>query len=758
MIYKLALKYLKENKRKSWMMFITITIVAILISTLTAYTGLVKHNKLLDNIEKYGSYHYAVEEVTEEQTNMINNDPFVLETSNTYQYARFEYGNIGYVEDISLLPIRFIEGSMPTKDNEIAIEKSVLIQLGYEMKLNQTVTLDITDLEGNVRTQEYVISGIMEDYARYMITPALRIITPKVEEPVIHNQYVKVKSGDITLTGNNIRENFYISPRLDLVANIGGGNTSLIIFGVAILGAYIITLLFSTMNHTLEQRMMTLRGAGVTKAQVRQIIWLYTSFLAVPACVLATILSIGMNLILTIKDNLSFYYTLNMFIESTIILLLTVYVVATYRAVKLSQIGLTGKFIIKQSYLKVKKKHKLTPFFLAKRHLLLQKSKIILHVLIIWMMSIMATHMILKVMDDSISAENQINTLLRKEGISYYYEELEDYSPLLEDVKEIEGIDNVRVTLSYPSYPMGIPDRYMEGNEARGNPTMIDVWDDDKLTQLGLNKEAFYSGEEVCISLPQMYRLPSENGITDVAYEGYEPVKDTSINVGDQIKLYDKTVRVGAVIDSDDKLNIIYGPYRTRDDLIYRIYVAPNVIDQIPSVTNITIYPTDKKHVQDITTRMELISGSYSKKWSYINNFEMGEESKNNSQVEVTVAILCIGLILVIVGQRNIMNLESRKKELSTYLAIGMEESEVRKIIIFEGVWIVIIVSVVINFIEILTNQAFYRGYNSIYAVEGFIYGHMIHFCIMLMIILSYYFTTHLLMKEDLKKYVRYKE
>ena len=754
MIYKLALKYLKENKRKSWMMFITITIVAILISTLTAYTGLVKHNKLLDNIEKYGSYHYAVEEVTEEQTNMINNDPFVLETSNTYQYARFEYGNIGYVEDISLLPIRFIEGSMPTKDNEIAIEKSVLIQLGYEMKLNQTVTLDITDLVGNVRTQEYVVSGIMEDYSQYMLTSSLQIITSKINMPVMNNRYVTVKSIDFTLaSADNCVRNIFVIPIIKGEVFLYYMNVKLMIFTVAFIGSLIILMLFITMNRTLEKRMILLRSAGATKSQVRNIVWVYAIYLTIPAIPIAVIISITSNYLLSIFLNLSFSYDLNTLIESILVTFLMVMIGSTYTATNASGVSLIGQLNVKKSIVRVRKNRKLTPVFLAKRHLSMQRGPIFSSVFILALMSTNIVHNIISWKNLDIDSQNHIQE--NHPDLIYQFTEFDNGQKVLNDLKYFVGIDRLYMDECISSIRLKLKDVYRNNDYVNSFAYVIYNMSDETMDLLELQKEGFLKGEEVVMILPKMY---DNNGyLTSYPKEGAKIIQDKNIQVGDTIIWQGKTFRIQKIISDQSELDK-FDETKYHHYPPYSIIVAPGALKDTPYMTEVRLYVSNKGDVNAIKSRMSLLINRYKNQPKILDNYEENRLSIVIPQKNIAMITVCAGILILVLCQRNIMNVETRKKELSIYLAVGMDRKIVSRLILYEGVWMTLFVLVVSLIFELFALVEYNATRNILHIKEYMALLLSGYLGIVVIIMGIYYFTSKRILKEDLKKYVRYKE
>ncbi len=65
-----------------------------------------------------------------------------------------------------LLNRQFVEGRMPERGGEIAIERSALELLAPEKKTGDVLTLSITPLDGAAEEREFVISGVMTEQSR----------------------------------------------------------------------------------------------------------------------------------------------------------------------------------------------------------------------------------------------------------------------------------------------------------------------------------------------------------------------------------------------------------------------------------------------------------------------------------------------------------------------------------------------------------------------------------------------------------------
>ena len=82
--------------------------------------------------------------------------PYMLETNQMHIYGHFDKNTIGYCDSLTLLPANLISGRLPTKDNEIVLEKQVLDSMGIPHNLNQEITLTYTLLNNEQITKTYI--------------------------------------------------------------------------------------------------------------------------------------------------------------------------------------------------------------------------------------------------------------------------------------------------------------------------------------------------------------------------------------------------------------------------------------------------------------------------------------------------------------------------------------------------------------------------------------------------------------------------
>jgi putative ABC transport system permease protein len=126
-----------------------------------------KYNSIL---YKKDNYAIALHNVTDEQSKEIldivdESNIGILSVSGkistsrgTYSVGKFENEN---AQDFLCYPL--IKGSFPKNENEIAIPEFILRDLGYDEKIGEKITLDISLEDGTTKAYEFMLSGILSN-------------------------------------------------------------------------------------------------------------------------------------------------------------------------------------------------------------------------------------------------------------------------------------------------------------------------------------------------------------------------------------------------------------------------------------------------------------------------------------------------------------------------------------------------------------------------------------------------------------------
>ena len=160
---------LKSSKAKSVLICITI----MLTTTLLTSVGIICNNWLKTNkaatIEYSGSFEGIYKRVNKDKLDIIKNNASIdqygiYKAIGTSQYEDSNLGLI-YADNTikNMANIKFEDGNMPEKENEIAIESGYLNLLNNGAKIGDKIKLSYESLStGEIKEKEFILSGILQ--------------------------------------------------------------------------------------------------------------------------------------------------------------------------------------------------------------------------------------------------------------------------------------------------------------------------------------------------------------------------------------------------------------------------------------------------------------------------------------------------------------------------------------------------------------------------------------------------------------------
>ncbi|GAA3657727.1 ABC transporter permease [Asaccharospora irregularis] len=168
--FKLATLYIKKYINRS----IAICASMVLSIALIVGCGTLSQSAKQANIDKTkyeeGLYHVRYKDITKEQLSIIEKNKDIKEIGMTSYYDSNNPDNklminltMANKEYIKSGNSRLIDGTLPTKKNEIALEEWALKNMGLEPKLGEKITLD---LYNKASKETYTLVGILKDRAR----------------------------------------------------------------------------------------------------------------------------------------------------------------------------------------------------------------------------------------------------------------------------------------------------------------------------------------------------------------------------------------------------------------------------------------------------------------------------------------------------------------------------------------------------------------------------------------------------------------
>ncbi|WP_302633223.1 ABC transporter permease [uncultured Clostridium sp.] len=293
---------LKSSKAKSVLICITI----MLTTTLLTSVGIICSNWLKTNkaatIEYSGSFEGIYKRVNKDKLDIIKNNASIdqygiYKAIGTSQYEDSNLGLI-YADNTikNMANIKFEDGTMPEKENEIAIESGYLNLLNNGAKIGDKIKLSYESLStGEIKEKEFILSGILQtsDISKAQksysaIISKSYFVSEEVDENTKYNVYInivkpkkltadEVKESILSIAKNMGIEEYDVRINTDYInasnpdpqVIAGGIVVALIIILSSMLVIYSIFYV-SVINKVHEYG--KLRAVGATKRQIRKII------------------------------------------------------------------------------------------------------------------------------------------------------------------------------------------------------------------------------------------------------------------------------------------------------------------------------------------------------------------------------------------------------------------------------------------------------------------------------------------------------
>ena len=293
---------LKSSKAKSVLICITI----MLTTTLLTSVGIICNNWLKTDkaatIEYSGSFEGIYKRVNKDKLDIIKNNASIdqygiYKAIGTSQYEDSNLGLI-YADNTikNMANIKFEDGTMPEKENEIAIESGYLNLLNNGAKIGDKIKLSYESLStGEIKEKEFILSGILQtsDISKAQksysaIISKSYFVSEEVDENTKYNVYInivkpkkltadEVKESILSIAKNMGIEEYDVRINTDYInasnpdpqVIAGGIVVALIIILSSMLVIYSIFYV-SVINKVHEYG--KLRAVGATKRQIRKII------------------------------------------------------------------------------------------------------------------------------------------------------------------------------------------------------------------------------------------------------------------------------------------------------------------------------------------------------------------------------------------------------------------------------------------------------------------------------------------------------
>lgn len=163
---KIAWKYIREYKKRSIAMVLSIALSVFLIVTIGSLAESTRVLQVNDAKKDSGLQHVRYDGVNMEQVNKIKEYQNIKKVANSFYYDGWNHESgltvniLGAEKNILYMESNKMKvGKFPTKSNEIAMEEWVLDRLGLSHELNQTINISLAE-NGE---KEFKLVGIIEN-------------------------------------------------------------------------------------------------------------------------------------------------------------------------------------------------------------------------------------------------------------------------------------------------------------------------------------------------------------------------------------------------------------------------------------------------------------------------------------------------------------------------------------------------------------------------------------------------------------------
>ncbi|MDO5521221.1 MAG: hypothetical protein Q4G58_12080 [bacterium] len=120
----------------------------------------------------YGSWNFSVYQTTSKTRALLNENVLIDEIGTMTIYGTInseafnEYNYIGSLDDsgIDLTRLTFEAGAAPNEPNEIALEKNLLLKLGFDSTIGSPITVTYTNILGETEHLNFTLCGIVNSY------------------------------------------------------------------------------------------------------------------------------------------------------------------------------------------------------------------------------------------------------------------------------------------------------------------------------------------------------------------------------------------------------------------------------------------------------------------------------------------------------------------------------------------------------------------------------------------------------------------
>lgn len=753
---KLAWHGIKRRKKQMWFLTAAVACSVILILFSVAAKDGISETSREQRLDDYGMWTGAFLDSTKYQREALASHEAVEQIGTMKIYGTIlseegkETGGIGSTDEEMerLGRISLLEGHMPEKADEIAVERRVLDRLDSDCHLGEEITFTV-EKDGEKAKETYRLCGILRDYSEKWEKKGRRIavgiVTEREKPQDIHQFFYGKKYEDVSKTeelsvfripfdGSYFLKNRMAYESFDIgMENVlqSGFLTLLIIISSVSIIFYIQLMMFQGRKNVL----LTLCGVGASKGQILSLLlWedVYILLYALPAGSVLGVLLAGLVMkALRFKSvfgagliGLAVAAAAVSFLFSTMLMYFSIrklQIAASFRT--------SGSSLERRAYPKIKSIRVLTPFRMFLRSRRFMRGQILLR---------MGTALfgILFIMAGMTGADIFYKEYVRigaSKEADYEWHQVSDPGAIIDEVEKTEGIREVRYYRGecYDEWDWhirytwnGIEDSsYLKKyNKVIRNKKTIPAYNLEILSDLSgetgryyasctergeVDEEAFRAGEEVIVVMPSYVEKGGKAWQAEKRELPYlkDLKNEETLKCGDEITVSFGTadvkplkVKVGGIIRTfEERKGRQQQIAKTAGDLIvsqafmeksyWKDWEKDSTFDMTNTVTYIYAYTDGRGNLtQTEKSFSSLVEGDYG---TFINHREM---RRTDGNMKLSFFFLSAGVsltafllsVMILVNGRQ-MRMKTEKQKNRVLQSLGMDTVVFRKYYLMEG-------------------------------------------------------------------------
>ncbi|WP_425446501.1 ABC transporter permease [Dethiothermospora halolimnae] len=736
MLLKLSWKYIKNNKKRTKAIIISIIISTLLLTVI----GVLGYNLKKRNVERImdvtGDMHVTFTNQKGSFLNKIKNNNQIKKVGKSYLF-----GNVDFSERLSMLyydknsldmlDMKLTKGDYPKRKNEIIMSKHIFDKMNLS-HIGEKVNLKFRKYKVNAKNvlsaleeKEFVVSGILNES---ILTNRSILITDQYIESeygvedlkydflVKFNNDINIenKSYDIAekvgIEQENIKINHFLleAKGYDLKSLI----PYIVIIGIILLATILIiySIFYMSINDRIRQ-LALVACIGVTNKQMKKLILyegLFLSVIGIPiGVILGSLIGYSINFI-DILNNIDISIPVKMIMLVTLISFISV-MLPIFKVIKIvtrkSAIELVN-YVGRKSH-KTKRRSRLSSFFskntkLAYLNLLRNKKRTFITICSL-SISVILFITFLRY-SEHMKIDHLVYTKMGLDSDITISKKIGSQAKLDKIAEKLDGIEEIKdyYTIGHRPYSMKLDDKkmrkeliekirkYSEEDRILGDMYLLDGERikslNDYLVKGNINADEMENSPVVILKEDKEdlnYKIGDEVTVEIINSKGEEIKQD--VVIGGIVRAIPGKLSAGAV-----------GPKLVMHEEMYRNIEDEKIISKICIKSKQDSYKKLEKNIEELVANKD------------IEVTTIGEVREELEEYNSFIKIIVVGLVLLIsiisiINFKNTLtaSILARKKEIGVIQAIGITRKQLKQMVYTEGLSYAVISIIISNILGI---------------------------------------------------------